>query len=46
MGGVRSVNVKVRSGEIVMLVGVGTEGERWAVRALLEGQLGYTYEVV
>lgn len=37
MGGVRMVNVNVRSGEIVISVGVGRSGRRWAVRALLRG---------
>lgn len=36
VGGVRSVNVNVRSGAIVIEVGVGVEGARWAVRALLK----------
>lgn len=35
MGGVRKENVNVRSGEMVISVGVGMSGARWAVRALL-----------
>ena len=32
-------NVNVRSGLIVIDVGVGTDGVKWAVRALLRRQL-------
>lgn len=38
-GGVRVVKVKVRSGLMVMVVGMGTLGLKWPVLALLFGHI-------